>query len=663
MSWLTGWDWRQKITIASSGAGLSANVANQPISIPVAAAQTAFWSNVLASGNDVRFTDSDGTTLLNYEIVKFDHAGTDARYKVLVPSVTSGADTVIYLYYGSAGAVAGENRTATWPSSYKGVWHLDANSSLGAFGDSTSNGNNGTNTATTDAAGQDGRGRAFSGTSQYISCGDVLDQAANAAFSLAVNFKRGDTGRLQQLLSKMDATANLRGYEIYFNASNLLIFLIRSTNTHYIMKYPTSGYTDTTGYHDVGIDYDGSATAAGVNIYFDGALVSATTVGKDTLLTTDDVTNAVSLNFGADSTGANDLNGIEDEIEFTNAVRGANGWKVRYQSQLGTWLTYGASENAGIAAITTDDVTVAATGIVENVGAAAITTDDVTVAGTGAIENAGAAAITTDDATVAATGNSGGNIGSAAITTDDVTIAATGELQNIGAAAITTDDVTVAATGIVENVGAAAITTDDAVVAAAGTAGTVSETLGFTAFNNSGGKQTGQTGYIEAYNSSRQQYDFTANSWKTPAGYYLALTETNPTGDTGYMSASADVSVWDGEISMRGWYTSTEDSKVKDYCAVAEYASGVRITRASRAKPSDIPTTAQIVSAKDAHVIDGAVTDLQLMQKLLAYIAGKRHGLVATGTPALEQYFMQDGTTPAIQFSPTDAAGNGTPVI
>lgn len=75
--------------------------------------------------------------------------------------------------------------------------------------------------------------------------------------------------------------------------------------------------------------------------------------------------------------------------------------------------------------------------------------------------------------------------------------------------------------------------------------------------------------------------------------------------------------------------------------------------------PGETTLTAADLDAIWAYEIETGITALQALRILLAAVGGKRVGL---GT-ATEQYMAQDGTTPRITFSPTDAAGNGTPVV
>lgn len=70
-------------------------------------------------------------------------------------------------------------------------------------------------------------------------------------------------------------------------------------------------------------------------------------------------------------------------------------------------------------------------------------------------------------------------------------------------------------------------------------------------------------------------------------------------------------------------------------------------------------TAADLAAIWDDIEIEPGISPRMALRILLAAVGGKRVGL---GT-ATEQYMAQDGTTPRITFSPTDANGNGTPVV
>lgn len=117
MAWLTGWRYRKSITVSrASGA-----VTNYQLKLLLGESSGATGESVdceghcLSSFNDLRFTASDGATLLDYWIesitgttpnqlatiwVEFDNIGTDA--------------TTFYMYYGHADAAAASNGANTF---------------------------------------------------------------------------------------------------------------------------------------------------------------------------------------------------------------------------------------------------------------------------------------------------------------------------------------------------------------------------------------------------------------------------------------------------------------------------------------------------------------------------------------------------------------------
>ena len=121
-----------------------------------------------ANGYDTMFTDANGVPLAD-EIVGY-NAG-DFWAWVKVPTLVSGADTTVYLYYGNANITTPPNASAVWDSNFAMVQHLNT-SPAATLTDSTSNGNNGTSSGGMNAAslvaGQIWKGIHFNG-SQFIS--------------------------------------------------------------------------------------------------------------------------------------------------------------------------------------------------------------------------------------------------------------------------------------------------------------------------------------------------------------------------------------------------------------------------------------------------------------------------------------------------------------
>jgi len=130
----------------------------------------------------------------------------------------------------------------------------------------------------------------------------------------------------------------------------------------------------------------------------------------------------------------------------------------------------------------------------------------------------------------------------------------------------------------------------------------ISEFFGVTLYGVEGDKLTGQTVYLEAFDSSntRQQYNWVTNSFVSPASHTLALAEVDSINQPGWYGALGDTSVWNDRISLHAWYTSTEDLKIKNYNKVVDYVGGIEITGLTTTQNAALialPSSAQIASA------------------------------------------------------------------
>lgn len=167
----TSWTYHQKIYINTTSLSLSAaNVANFPLLIRVTPAGLNGYSTVKAKGADIRFSKSDNSTPLSYEIEKWD--STSGVIWVNVDTVFKTNSTLyIVMHYGNALAADSSKGTKVFQTSnrFAGVWHINDN-----FKDATSNANNGTNNATTDVAGIAASGKSFNGTTSTITLTNPL---------------------------------------------------------------------------------------------------------------------------------------------------------------------------------------------------------------------------------------------------------------------------------------------------------------------------------------------------------------------------------------------------------------------------------------------------------------------------------------------------------
>ncbi|MEK7665229.1 MAG: DUF2341 domain-containing protein [Patescibacteria group bacterium] len=142
LGWLEGWSHRKRIIIENDY--IDADLTDFPLYVKILA--DSDMVDALGNGNDIRFTLYDGTTLLKYEKESWgggDGYAVTADFWVKIPLLSSVIPTSIYVYYGNATALDGQDTTNTWNSGYKGVWHLsdEATQPASEFNDSTINTN------------------------------------------------------------------------------------------------------------------------------------------------------------------------------------------------------------------------------------------------------------------------------------------------------------------------------------------------------------------------------------------------------------------------------------------------------------------------------------------------------------------------------------------
>lgn len=164
MAWLNDWNKRQPITIDSTK--IDADLTDFPVKVIIPAGNPIF-TNSKSDGSDIRFTDSDGTTLLPFEREVHDNAQEIAVYHVKIPLVSSTSDTTFYIYYDNSNATDASNPSAVWDSNYAMVHHMTP-----TLEDSTANNRDGMNYGSTSGLLNDGYYRIFDGIDDYIDVGN-----------------------------------------------------------------------------------------------------------------------------------------------------------------------------------------------------------------------------------------------------------------------------------------------------------------------------------------------------------------------------------------------------------------------------------------------------------------------------------------------------------
>ena len=125
-----------------------------------------------SNANDILFTAADGVTKLNPEIEGYTSSTGQLVAWVQIPTLSTSADTTIYVYYGNAAVGNQENKAERLrDSNFTGVWHFPNVSGAVGLNDSTFGAHTLTNAnqLPTAASGEVGSGAQFNGTNQALS--------------------------------------------------------------------------------------------------------------------------------------------------------------------------------------------------------------------------------------------------------------------------------------------------------------------------------------------------------------------------------------------------------------------------------------------------------------------------------------------------------------
>ena len=319
-SWYNNsWTYRKAITIDHTK--VTADQTNFPVLIDISS-DANLAANAQSSGNDILFTSSDGTTKLDDEIESYNSSTGQLVAWVKVPTLSSTADTVLYMYYGNSGASNQQNKNGVWSNGYISVWHLQETS--GSNSDSTSNANNTTVSGTTSTTGKILNGRASSGSNyEYGSISSWFGGNNTLTASAWYYATSGSNGPIFGVTQSVPGG----GWDMPFLSANgtTIYGWLWNVNGNTPLSYNT-----TTGWHHLVITYDpgGGGTE---DLYVDGSLVKTATGEYSPSGATDYWTTDIP---GAKPGGVNsNLTGTIDEIRASNTVRSASWIATEYNNE------------------------------------------------------------------------------------------------------------------------------------------------------------------------------------------------------------------------------------------------------------------------------------------------------------------------------------------
>ena len=328
MGWLSGWDYRKKITIDSTK--IDSALSNFPVLVHLDSGATDFWGHCDSKEN-VAFTSSDGTTKLKREIERFDHTNDNLDAHVKVPSVSSSADTEIYIYYDSSSPTHGEtDDTDTWDANFKLVTHMKDAPDSSHIADSTSNNNDGTKKGAGEPAEADAKiakGQLFDDYDDWINMGDMgISEGSNWTIEAWIKTPTG-TNEVIYAEGNSAGGSNFAILRVYANKAEIV-----TGNAGETSATSTTSVNDNTWRHLVG-----RRSGTEIRIFVDG-----TSEDTDTAKTPDVDRAAIGALY-RDSL-SDYWDDYIDEVRVSNIDRSAAWIKASYNSGNDTLVSYGGEE-------------------------------------------------------------------------------------------------------------------------------------------------------------------------------------------------------------------------------------------------------------------------------------------------------------------------------
>ncbi len=346
--WDVAWSYRQQIILDNR----AQTTALTSFPIAVLLSKSSFdYSKAQATGQDLRFVDSDDKTVLPYETELFDDGSGASVVWVRVPTIDAASNTdYIWMYFGNASAGSGQQAAQVWNNGYTRVWHL-----AGGATDSTGNSAAGTVVGATAVPGQLGRGLTFDGMTAHVDVGAAADIdnlfAAGATLSAWMSPAGWGGGGFGRILDKAASINALDGWGWELNDTG-------SGGPDEAMRFEHGFGTGKAGwetaqgtlglgaFHHVAVSYLNTATTNVPANYIDGARQTTTTVTAAMGAAASDTAQELWIgNYSGDSSRGFD--GVLDEIRIEGKVRSDDWIRAEYQFMVGGFVALQSEQKLG----------------------------------------------------------------------------------------------------------------------------------------------------------------------------------------------------------------------------------------------------------------------------------------------------------------------------
>jgi hypothetical protein len=324
MSWFSGYDKRLKLTIDDTN--IDDTLSDFPILLNISASSgigstdlTPVFDELTQDSNrkKIAVTTSDGETQCYVEIERWNDANEKAVLRVKAPSVASGAETILYLYYDSSqpdnttyvGDTGDTPAQSVWDSNFKAVYHMA----------------------------QIGKGIDFDGSNDYINCANALGALLDTVYTVECVAKTDVINENNIFLGYRSSTdSNPILFQLDHNNADVRMF-VGDDAGNIATASKGSVLTITDHFYIVGV-----RNGSDVDIYVDASIGTADT---DTFgAITENQFNIGAINPGAAVDLPTVFNGIIDEIRISNIDRSAAWIKATYYSNWDALVSFGIEE-------------------------------------------------------------------------------------------------------------------------------------------------------------------------------------------------------------------------------------------------------------------------------------------------------------------------------
>ena len=349
-NWLTGWDYRVKVTVLASK--VDADLTDFPVYVDLSELPEGFHTHVnQTDARDIRVTTDDGETEVPREVV-FYTAASDTGELHFKGDIDGDTDTDFYIYYGNSSATepavdSTYGRNATWEG-YQQVCHLNeaVNNNNDGYVDSSGNGLHlkGNNMEIAASAGQlAGNSQNFDGSNDYLTDDTTSVTSSNASGTVQFWYKNSTTTAKGILTyGALGTTSQIHLVRFNQGGSGTTEFLLKGSSDYF--RGTGATYTDG-NWHQLVM----TGGSGGNAVYQDGGGLSLTyTAGSSSTENWwSSLTSQTGLSFAVGRIGTNTYLACGlDEIRVRNSKLTSTWVSTEYnnQSSPSTFFTIGSQE-------------------------------------------------------------------------------------------------------------------------------------------------------------------------------------------------------------------------------------------------------------------------------------------------------------------------------